>query len=185
MDAIRVLTERVSAPKLTGPAPDPASLAVLRATALRAADHGNLRPYRFLEISGEGLASLGQLYLQSALAADPGLSDAQQQRFSAMPGRAPLIWVAIARVQSHPKVPEVEQLLSAGCAVQNILNAAFALGLGAYWRTGDLAYNRSVAEGLGLSENEQIVGFIYIGQPETPFRQAPALDPAAYFKSWP
>lgn len=185
MDAIAALTERVSAPKLTGPLPDPARLAPLRAAALRAADHGNLKPYRFIEIAGQGLEHLGQLYLLSALATDPGLSEAQQQRFSAMPNRAPLIWVAIACLQTHPKVPEIEQLMSAACAVQNVLNAAFAQGIGAYWRTGDLAYNAGVAKGLGLSEREQVVGFIYIGHPESPFRKAPEPDITGHFQTWP
>lgn len=185
MDALTALTQRVSAPKLTGPAPVPAALVNLRKAALRAADHGNLRPYRFLEVRGESLAALGQLFLQSALALSPQLNEAQQQRLRSMPERAPLIWIAIARLQAHPKVPEVEQLLSAGCAVQNILNAAFAQGIGAYWRTGELAYNAGVARGLGLSENEQIVGFIYLGQPETPARQAPVADVASYFHHWP
>lgn len=185
MDAIDALTRRVSAPRLTAPAPSAGQRADLRRAALRAADHGNLRPWRFLEIEGEGLLALGRLYEAAALAGDGALSASQRERLRGLPLRAPLLWVAIARLRAHAKVPECEQLIAAGCAVQNMLNAAFALGVGAYWRTGELAYNRDVAAGLGLAGDEQIVGFLYLGRADGELRPAPELDPGDFFRPWP
>ena len=71
----------------------------------------------------------------------------------------------ICKTKSHPKVPEIEQQLSMGAAAQNILHAAYALGLGAMWRTGAVNYHPATARGLGLAENEQLLGFIYLGTP--------------------
>ncbi|MBB3168729.1 nitroreductase family protein [Simiduia aestuariiviva] len=184
MDAITALTRRVSVAKLMAPAPTEAQLTIIRQAALRAADHGNLRPWRFLEVSGEGLHRLGALYL-AAMQCKKALSEAQQQRFKALPLRAPMVIVAIAQFTDHPKVPKEEQRIAAGCAVQNMLNAAFALGVGAYWRTGELADDLQVAKGLGLTESEVIVGFLYLGQPDGPLKRCPELNPKEYFQAWP
>ncbi|BFM12031.1 nitroreductase family protein [Simiduia litorea] len=185
MDAITALTQRVSAPKLIEPAPSIVQLDSIRRSALRAADHGNLRPWRFLEVTGQGLIALGDLYLAAGLATCADLNDAQQLRLKSLPLRAPMIIVAIAKTQEHPKVPRDEQLLSAGCTVQNMLSAAFALGLGAFWRTGDMALDSFVAKGLGLDVGEQIVGFLYLGSVDGPMKQAPELDPIDFFQVWP
>lgn len=185
MDAIQALTQRVSAPRLMAPAPDEVALHSIRLSALRAADHGNLRPWRFLEITGAGLISLGQLYQDAMSIENPELTDVQKDRYLALPTRAPMILVAICSPVEHAKIPRQEQLLSAGCAVQNMLNAAFALGVGAYWRTGAPAFSRGVAGGLGLAEHEEIVGFLYLGTVVGHLRDAPVLDTEQFFKAWP
>lgn len=184
MDAITALTQRVSVPRLTGTVPAEAKLMQLRRAALRAADHGNLRPWRFLEISGDGLRKLGELFLSASQAGGETLSEAQQKRLLEQPLRAPLIIVAIACVQDHPKVPRDEQLMAAACAVQNMLNAAFALNIGAYWRSGDLAFHAGVKAGLGLDVGEEIVGFVYLGEPDGDLKPCPNLEPEEFFKQW-
>lgn len=185
LSAIDVLTQRVSCNMLSEPAPSPKQLDIIQRAALRAADHKLLRPWRFLVIEGDGLESLGKLFLRAKRRTDPGLSEDAAMKTLAMPRRAPMIIVAIASHQPNPKVPEIEQLLSTGAAVQNMLNAVFALGLGAIWRTGDLAENAEVKAGLGLSGNETIVGFLYLGTPKSGLREAPSLELGDYFKAWP
>ncbi|MYM61796.1 nitroreductase family protein [Pseudomaricurvus sp. HS19] len=185
MDAIEALTNRVSCGKLTGPAPDSQQRDSLYRAALRAADHGNLQPWRFLEVEGQGLDALGALYEAAALQDNPGLPDAQRERYRAMPGRAPLVLVAIVRYSDHPKVPRWEQLVATGAAVQNIVNASFALGIGAYWRTGALTDHAVVRAGLGIQENESIIGFVYLGTCDAPMKPVPAAPTAEFFQAWP
>src|SRR5690554_5781332 len=79
------------------------------------------------------------------------------------PNLAPLIIIAVNASKDHPKIPKIEQLHPTAASTQNIINAAWALGLGAIWRTGDSAHNPLVAEAIGLADNEQIVGFVYVG----------------------
>lgn len=184
MDAITALTQRVSVPRLTGSVPADDKLMQLRRAALRAADHGNLRPWRFLEISGAGLHKLGALFLSASQAMGEELSQPQQKRLLELPLRAPLVIVAIACIQAHPKVPRDEQLMAAACAVQNMLNAAFALNIGAYWRSGDLAFNAGVKAGLGLGAGEEIVGFVYLGEPDGELKPCPSLEPKDFFQHW-
>ena len=154
MNALEVLHNRVSVPSLQAPAPSGQVLANIQRAAMRAADHRLLRPWRFLVIEGEGLDRLGQLFVAAKTPAGETLPAEEQEKWAGKPLRAPMIVVAIACCQDDPKVPEVEQLISAGCAVQNMLNAAHAQEVGAMWRTGGFAYDPMVKEGLGLTENE-------------------------------
>ncbi|ACE86174.1 nitroreductase family protein [Cellvibrio japonicus] len=185
MDAIKALHERVSVAKLAEPGPSMDQCRSLIRAALRAADHGNLQPWRFLLVQGEGRRQLGELFVSAARAKGEPLGDAAIERFKSMPLRAPMVMVVIARTQEHPKVPIVEQQYSAAAAAQNVVNAAYALGLGAIWRTGDLAYDPGVAAGLGLAEGESIIGFIYIGTPINSPEPARESNPDIFFQFWP
>jgi nitroreductase len=83
-----------------------------------------------------------------------------------MPFRAPMIIVISTQYVVHNKVPEQEQLVAAGCAAQAMQMACFALGYGAMWRTGDLAYNDVVKQGLNLATDNEVAGFLYVGTPK-------------------
>lgn len=183
MDALESLLTRVSVGRLVEPAPTPAQRETLFRAALRAPDHAQLRPWRFLTVEGQARARLGQLFRQ-ALQENPAAAPAALDKAEAAPLRAPLLVVVIASLKEHPKVPSSEQLLSAGCAAHALLQAAHALGLGAIWRTGELAYHPTVAAGLGLGDHEQIVGFLYLGTPEGTLRQVSPLQPADFVQAW-
>jgi len=84
----------------------------------------------------------------------------------------------------HPKVPEIEQLLSAGASAQMMMTAAHALGIGAIWRSGSLMFHPAMRKGLGLDESHQIVGFLYLGTPKA-VKPLPMLEVADYLSNWP
>ncbi|MDA1300934.1 MAG: nitroreductase [Proteobacteria bacterium] len=183
MDALEALHTRVSAPRLSGEVSSQALNNILKA-ALRAPDHALLRPWRFLIVRGSYRHLLGDLFVRAARQQDAGTSEAQLEKVRSKPLRAPVILIGIARLSEHPKVPEVEQLLSCGAAMQNMSVAAFAQGLGAIWRTGSMAYDRVVQEGLGVADDERIVGYLYLGQVEGRSRKAPELDVDDYVDEW-
>lgn len=183
MDALEALIERVSCPVLQEPGPSAEQLELMFKAALRAPDHGALRPWRFLVIEGEARAKLGELYLQAALKADPELPQPRRDKLLNAPLRAPTLVVVIAVTQPHPKVPVLEQQVAAGCAAHAMLLAAHAQGIGAMWRTGELAYDAEVLAGLGLAENEGVIGYLYLGTaPKT--RKAPQLAVEDYVSHW-
>ncbi|MBB3103619.1 nitroreductase family protein [Azomonas macrocytogenes] len=184
MEALELLSGRVSVAGLCEPAPTPEQLDIMFRAALRAPDHALLRPWRFLTIAGEGRERLGELFAR-ALARDPQVQPAALDKARKTPLRAPLLIVVIASPKPHPKVPEIEQLLAAGCAAHGLLLAAHAQGIGAIWRTGEFAYDSFVARGLGLEAHERIIGFIYAGTPEVGLRTAPALERANFVGAWP
>lgn len=165
MDAIEVLTQRRSPPKLVEPAPTDEQIESILAAAIRAPDHGRLRPWRFLILRGAARERLGLVMAEALRARSPDVPADVLERERQKPMRSPLMVVVAATLQEGHKIPVIEQMLAAGAATQNLVLAAHALGFGAMWRTGDPAYDARVKEALGLSPNDAIVGFIYLGTP--------------------
>lgn len=175
----------VPAPKMGEPGPDDAALDRLLQAAAAAPDHGKLRPWRYLVVRGEARARLGELFAAAAREENPAATEAEIEKQRAAPTRAPLMLVAIARIDDHhPKIPAVEQLLSAGASVQNLLLAAHALGFAAKWSTGRNAYARVVRDGLGLQAQEQIAGLLYLGTPLQPQAPSPRPDVESFTEVW-
>lgn len=184
MDALKVLHNRVSSTRMRDEVPPAGLLDNIYRAALRAADHAMLRPWRFLVLEGDARERLGDLFAQALSASDPDASQAMLANTRNKALRAPVIVIAISSPKEHPKVPVMEQDLSTGAAVQNMLNAAYAQGLGAIWRTGAVTEDAIVRAGLGLDSREKIIGFLYIGFPEGPSRPVPDLDVGDYFRHW-
>ena len=184
MDALQLLQQRNSASKLAAPAPTESEMADVFAAAARAPDHARLRPWRFRVIEGDARARLGELYADAAKRRNPTLGEADLQRFRRQPLRAPMILVVSALVQAHPKVPKIEQLLSAGCAAHASLLALEALGYAAIWRTGDHAFDPQVMAGLGMQENEEVIGFLYVGSRDGAAKPLPAVAPNEFVEKW-
>ncbi len=164
MNAVDLLLTRVSSPVLNQPGPTSEQLDIMYRAALRAPDHGGMRPYRFLQIEGEGREKLGHVFVEAAKQTTHEIDEVELSKLEVAPLRAPMIIVVIARLNSHPKVPDIEQYLSAGCAAHGIVLSAFAQGVDAIWRSGKMAFNEHVKARLGLDANEHIVGFVYLGK---------------------
>jgi nitroreductase len=184
MQALDALLNRVSVPRLLDPAPTAEQREVLFGAAMRAPDHGHLQPWRFLTVEGEAREQLGEILAQAALLQDADAPQAVVDKARSGPQRAPLVVVVIARVQDHLKYPKSEQLLAAGCAAHGILLAAYAQGIGAVWRTGELAYSAHVAKGLGLAEGEEVIAFLYLGTPQKEPRVAEKVDLTQFVSAW-
>ncbi|WP_163834618.1 nitroreductase family protein [Spartinivicinus ruber] len=184
MEILTALHNRVSMPRLVEPGPSDEQLTAIFQAALRAPDHAMLKPWRFLTIQEEGLNKLGQLFADAARQDQPDLSEEALQKYLGMPLRAPMVIVVICSPKEHPKVPEVEQLLSAGAATQNILLACHGMGVGAMWRTGAMAYHPHVKAGLGLAESEILTGFIYLGTPQGTAKRLPLLTQSDFVREW-
>lgn len=183
-EALKLLLERTSNPRLQQPAPTSEQLDLLFRAAVRAPDHAQLRPWRFIVVEGQGLVELGELYASAIQSADPAITEEQLTRARNMPLRAPMVVVLVACLQEHPKVPEFEQIIAAGCAGHGILLAAQAMGLGAFWRSGELCENSIVARGLGLQSNEKLIGFMYLGTPSQQPRAGAGPDPKQFVSHW-
>lgn len=184
MDALTALHSRVSSPRMTQREPDQQVLDQVFGAALRAADHALLRPWRFLVIRGESRRELGRLFVEATRDAQPDASDPLLDKAMLKALRAPVIVVAISSPRHHPKVPVFEQELSTGAAVQNMLNAAYALQLGAIWRTGSMADADRVRDGLDLAREERIIAFLYLGYADGPQRPVPQLAVEEHFREW-
>ena len=121
------------------------------------------RPWRFVVVPENKRERFGDLMADCLRRMDPAASpDAlQRERDKAM--RAPVIVVVAATIHRGHKIPEMEQLVSAAAAAENIMLAANAQGFGAMWKTGAPAYDAGVKLALGLDPDSDIVGFLYVG----------------------
>ncbi|MCM0612291.1 nitroreductase family protein [Marinobacter sediminum] len=176
------LLNRVSEPRLQAPAPDRETLDRAFACAARAPDHALLRPWRYLVVEGEGLEALGDLFASTC----PNNSDERQiEKLRKSPLRAPMVIVAIASPTAHPKVPEVEQIMSAAAGVSFLELALQDAGYGVMWRTGSVAYHSVVRSGLGLAEGESVVAFLYTGTVSSEKPPVPRPEVSDFVQRWP
>ena len=185
MDALELLLGRDSALKLQEPGPGEKDLDVIFKSALRAPDHGRLRPWRFIVIANDKRERFGDLTAELLRARQPDATPEMLARERAKALRAPVIVVAAARIKPSDKIPEVEQIISAGAAAQNIMLAAHALGYGAMWRTGAPAYDPALKQALGLEPTDAIIGIIYLGTRSGGPAPAPARPvPGDFVENW-
>ncbi|MGE0724886.1 MAG: nitroreductase [Alphaproteobacteria bacterium] len=162
-----LLTRRSLSPAILGePGPSDADIATLITAALRAPDHGRLRPWHYAIIRGEARNRLGDLFVEALLRRDPAAPAVMIDRERGRPLRSPVVIALGTRIRPGHTIPEIEQMLSVGAGAMNILNAAHALGFGAMWVTGLNAYDPIVSAALGYPAPDRLVGFIYVGTPK-------------------
>ena len=163
---------------LRDPGPDAAELETLLTIATRVPDHGKLAPWRLVLFSGEARAEAGNRLAAIVKARNPAIDEAALdiERRQFLP--APLTVGVIFSPRPVPKVPEFEQLLSAGNVCFNLEHAANALGFAASWVTRWFAFDTEAQAMLGASAGERFVGFVHIGTPsiKPDERDRPALE---------
>jgi nitroreductase len=187
VNAIEALLNRRSvSPKfLTEPGPTEAHLDLMLKAGARAADHGRLRPWRFVVVRGEARARLGQVFADARRLREPEVSEADLERERRKPFRAPLVLLIGSRVvQDNANVRPIDQVLAAGAAAQNVLLAAYALGYGAMWLTGSNNHDPNVKRALGFAPADEIVGSFYIGTPTEVPEPRPVDDLPALRCDW-
>lgn len=167
---------------MTGPGPSPEERDMLVRLAARTPDHGKLFPWRFILFEGEARSRFGAL-LEARLKtlepdAPPERLALERSRFD----RAPLVIAVISDVTENHKIPEWEQMLSAGAVCQTLLVSASAMGFAAQWLTEWYAYDREIKNALGLKSGERVAGFIYIGRAEEDPVERPRKPPRV--QSW-
>ncbi|MDB5055384.1 MAG: yfhC 1 [Bacilli bacterium] len=137
--------------------------------AVHAPNHHCTEPWRFFVMTGSGRDVLGRAYalIASESMQDPTTEENQMilKKQHGKAFRAPVVITVAAVPLDSPKVEKKEELAAVHAAVQNILLQAHALGLGAIWRTGEPAYHREMKKAFGLTDEAEVVGFIYVGYP--------------------
>jgi len=174
-EALELLSTRCSfkAVELRGPGPSAVEIDKLLTIACRVPDHGKLTPWRFIVFEGEARLAAGVAIATAFRAKYPDAKPEHVEFERKRLAHAPLVIAVVSRAGPHIKIPEWEQVLSAGTAAMNLVLAAHALGYGANWITGWYAYDRNVLDALGLAPHERIAGFIHIGTPPGPVQDRP------------
>ncbi len=179
-DTIELLLKRrsVVAANLAPPGPSEDQLKTLLRIAARVPDHGKLAPWRFIVFQGDARVRFGQVLADVTKRNIPETTQERVELEASRFMRAPLVIAVVSSSKIHPKIPQWEQVLSAGAVCQNLLVAVAAMGFSAQWITEWYAYDDAVCARLKLAEHEKIAGFIHIGSsdeiPED--RRRPNLD---------
>ena len=184
MNALDLMLSRESALKLQSPGPSADELEQMLASAVRAPDHGRLRPWHFIVIDEDRRAAFGAVMAESLRRRDTSASEPELQRERDKAFRSPVIVVVAAKVKREHKIPEIEQIASASAAAQTIMLAAPALGYGAVWKTGAPAYDPAVKTALGLQAEDNIIGFLYIGTRAGGSSPIPRPDAKDFVTTW-
>ncbi|WP_157157048.1 nitroreductase family protein [Diaminobutyricimonas sp. LJ205] len=170
---------RRSWPKVTDAAPTHDELLPLVQAAASVADHGSLRPWRLIELRGDARERLGV-----ALAAAAGLEGSAAEKLAAKPLRAPLLIAIVACRKPSHKVPHWEQDATAagvGHLLSLLLDDA---GWGVIWRTGGHTRSKQVRKMHHLAENEELLGWLYVGgMPEPGNVPRRGIDPEEFISA--
>ncbi len=182
--ALDFLLSRRSRPAktLTMPIPDRAALELLLTAAARSPDHGKLEPWRFIVLTKPALSRLAVLISGrgQALGIDPEKITKAKAQFA----DADLAVAVISSPKPSEKIPQIEQVYSAGAVCLALLNAALAAGWGANWLSGWTSHDRAfVRDGLDLEDHETVAGFIHIGTETAAPPERPRPDMTA-ITSW-
>ena len=183
-DALKNITQRNSHRNLISPPPSRKEMELIYQAALRAPDHAWLRPSSFIEIQGDSLKKLSNAFKDYAKDYIKDVSEEKLNKFIQAPFRAPMIIVLVNTPKEHAMVPEIEQIMSTAAAAQNILLALNSLGYGGIWRTGTFALNEKVNSYLELKENQNILGYIYVGTPDGEAKKIPEINVEDFVTRW-
>jgi len=156
--------QHVSPKRLIAPGPNPSQQLEILNAASAAPDHGKVTPWHFYEVSQKSRNLLGDLFADALIARDPSATSTQIDEAKQKAFRGPLLLLVTARLNNElDNIPEQEKLISAGCAIQNVLLMATALGFGSGLSSGKALYSQKMRELFLLEDKEEPLCFITIG----------------------
>ena len=166
MDALQAILTRHSVAKVKAEAVPQEIIKRLLYAAVQAPNHYRVRPWRFVVLTGRSRQALGEILAQALKKQNPELPDSGMEVERAKPLRAPVLIAVGVDKPDDPRVLEIENICAVAAAVENLLLAANAEGLGAMWRTGSAARDPQVKKFLGFTTDQELISFIYIGYPD-------------------
>lgn len=172
-------TRRSTVARMMGdPGPNDDELRQIMEAGMRVPDHGRLTPWRFIVIRGDARDTIGDVIATSFRRNNPDAIQEQIEIEQERLIRAPIVIAVVSRVHREHKIPVWEQILSSGAACQTMLIAAQSMGYAAQWLTEWYAYDSDVKKAIGAEADDEIAGFVYLGNPvgELTDRARPIYD---------
>lgn len=156
----------IPALQLSQPGPSRPEIEEMLTLASRVPDHGKLAPWRFIVYAGAERERISLELAKIALTNKPDMTEELIAVEKTRLTRAPVVIAVVSRAAPHVKIPEWEQLMSAGAVCLNLVNAVHALGFACNWLTEWIAYDEGACDILGVARGERVVGLIHIGTPK-------------------
>src|SRR2546423_1750395 len=172
MSVFDIIRRRRSIGKMTAQQPTREQVERLLEAATHAPNHHKVEPWKFFVLAGKAPAELGAVIAESLslrmeeMTSEKAHAILNKEHNNLL--RSPVVIVVAAERPRLPKALEIENIAAVAAAVQNMLLTAEEMGLACMWRTGEAAYDPQVKKWLGLSPEEHIVAFVYVGYPAIP-----------------
>lgn len=157
------LRRSVSKRTLTAPGPDATELNNLLTVAARVPDHRRLAPWRFIVFEGDAREAFNARAVEIQKQEQPDATETMLADTACYFTRAPVVIAVISSPDTLHKTPVWEQELSAGALCQNLMLAANASGWAGCWLSEWIAFSDGINALLGLSADERVAGYIYLG----------------------
>lgn len=184
---MQVLSKRrtVLPKRLVAPGPTDEQLSVFFEAAATAPDHDQILPWRFMIFPENSRVALGELFAQALYERDSEATDVQMEQAREKALRSPLLMLLVVdESRGDQEVDFSERLLSAGCAVQNILSVATSMGFGSSLTSGKAMKSQIFRDGLGLSLSEHAICFVNVGHVATSKPGKVRPNPDQFVSSW-
>ncbi len=150
--------------RLVAPGPDAEQLQMLLAAASSAPDHGQLLPWRLVLVPTGARERLAQVFGEALLERDASALPEQVAQACEKAHRAPLLLLLVVdSVRGDPDIDLHERIISAGCAVQNMLLMATAQGFGSALTSGKALKSPTLRGLFNLSPGELALCFVSVG----------------------
>jgi nitroreductase len=163
--------------RLAAPGPDAEQLGMILEAAATAPDHGQLLPWRFVQVPQAARASLAEVFGAALIERDAAATPEQVAQAREKAHRSPLLLLLIVDgLRGDPEIDLFERIVSAGCAVQNMLLMATALGYGSALTSGKALKSAGLRALFGLAQGEHALCFVSIGTVQS--RKNARLRPA-------
>ncbi|MDI6711997.1 MAG: nitroreductase family protein [Anaerosomatales bacterium] len=188
MELLEAIAKRRSIRLYTGEQIDRDVIDDLIDAAIHAPSSFNAQPWHFHVATGHAREAVGEAVAQStrfleeyASVLPPELLD-KAARFYADLGKAPVV-IGVSVPQSADEVDQVNTLVAAGAAIENLMLRAVDLGLGACCITAPRWVVDQVKAALGVPAERLLAGLVLVGKPaEEPVPAERRRDVATYLE---
>ncbi len=148
--------------------------------------HGRTEPWRFFVYTGTALQAFceqhAQLYWDNT--PEESRNPTTFDNLKHMGDKASHLVIAVMQRGANPKIPVLEEIAATSAAIQNVLLGATALDIATIWNTGGMALKPAMKAQLQLQEEDQVMGFIYMGYTDEQVKEGKRNIPAADKIKW-
>ena len=147
--------------------------------------HGMTQPWRFKVFTEESRKTLSDTLsmLYKELTPNENFREDKFAKMQARPFQASAAIVAYMKRGDNPKIPEIEEISSVACAIQNLCLTATAYGIGSFWSTPKIIYTKEMNNFLKISDEDKCMGIIYLGYPNDEWPKG-QRKPIEYLTEW-
>lgn len=148
--------------------------------------HGRTEPWRFIVYTGDSLRNFCQQHadLYKTHTDTEKFTTAKYQGIIQNGEKVSHLIIVYMKRQLTKKIPLVEEIAATAAAIEHILLGAHALNISCLWSTGGMTHHESMKQMLGLTEDDIVMGLLYLGYSNEPLPEGKRNIPLSEKTSW-